>query len=173
MLRQPFRRVPAWACALLGPISAAAALIPARPHVATAVIALVLVVVVLAAALLGGAVVGSVAALDAAFAFDFFATRPYYSVRIDRAEDLETAVLLLVIGVVVGQLVTRSRLDRTAATTARSELERLYRVTELAAGGERPGRIIRVVREELLALPLPPGAPGWIPSRSPHSDVTR
>jgi hypothetical protein len=35
---------------------------------------------------------------------------------------------------------------------SRSNLERVSRITELAAGGEPPGRLIRVARKELLEL---------------------
>ena len=95
---------------------------------------------------------GAVAAFFAALSFDLFFTRPYYSLRIDRAEEIETAVLMLIVGVAIGEIVTRSKRDRFAAHVSRSNLERVSRITELAAGGEPPGRLIRVARRELLDL---------------------
>ena len=71
--------VVAWLSALVLPIGVAAAFIPLRAHVAATDVALLLTVVILVAAILGGRVVGAVAAFDAAFAFDLFFTRPYYS----------------------------------------------------------------------------------------------
>ena len=142
----------AWLSALVLPIGVAAALIPLRSHVSAADVALLLAVVILVAATLGGRAVGAVAAVEASFAFDLFFTRPYYSLRINRAEDIETAVLMLIVGVAIGEIVTRGKRDRFAAHVSRTNLERVSRITELAAGGERPGRLIRVARRELMEL---------------------
>lgn len=142
----------AWLSALVLPLGVAAAFIPLRDHVAAADIALLLAVVILVAATLGGRVTGAVAAVEAAFAFDLFFTRPYYSLRINKAEDIETAVLMLIVGVAIGEIVTRGKRDRFAAHVSRSNLERVSRITELAAGGEPPGRLIRVARRELMTL---------------------
>ena len=146
------RLVAAWLCALVVPIVVAVVCVPLRPQIPAADRALLLAVTVLVAAVLGGRLVGAVAALVAAFAFDFFHTRPYYSLRIDRAVDIETAVLLLVVGVAIGELVTRSRYYRALAGASRQELERVRHLAELAAGGEPPGRLIRVVRNQLVEL---------------------
>ena len=54
----------------------------------------------------------SVAALVSVASFDFFFTRPYYSFSINARDDVETAVLLLVVGLVVGELVVRTRRSR-------------------------------------------------------------
>jgi hypothetical protein len=142
----------AWFSALVLPIGVAAAFVPLRDHVAAADIALLLAVVILVAATIGGRLTGAVAAVEASFAFDLFFTKPYYSLRINRAEDIETAVLMLIVGVAIGEIVTRSKRDRFAAHVTRSNLARVSRITELAAGGERPGRLIRVARRELMEL---------------------
>ena len=134
------------------PIGVAAAFIPLRAHVAATDVALLLTVVILVAAIQGGRVLGAVAAVFAALSFDLFFTQPYYSLRIDRAEEIETAVLMLIVGVAIGEIVTRSKRDRFAAHVSRSNLERVSRITELAAGGEPPGRLIRVARRELMDL---------------------
>jgi predicted nucleic acid-binding protein len=120
--------------------------------VADADVALLLAVVILVAATFGSRRTGAVAGLEAAIAFDLFFTKPYYSLRINRAEDVETAVLMLIVGVAIGEIVNRGRRDRHAAHVSRSNLERVSRFTELAAGGERPGRLIRVARRELIEL---------------------
>lgn len=141
-----------WALAILVPIGVAVAFIPVRSHVASADVVLVLVVVVLGAALFGGRSPGAVAAVSAALAFDFFQTRPYYSFRIDSAQDIETAALLLIVGLAIGDLVTRRRRDRAAAASSGAELERLHQLTALAAGGETPSRLIYRVQNELIAI---------------------
>jgi hypothetical protein len=130
----------------------ALACVPVRAEVPPADRALLLALTVLTAALLGGRLVGAVSALVAAFAFDFFHTRPYYSLRIDRAEDIQTAVLLLIVGIAIGEVVTRSRRYRALAGESHEELRRIRYLAELAAGGEPPGRLIRVVRNQLVEL---------------------
>jgi len=142
----------AWLSALLLPAGVAAAFIPLRNHVAAADIALLLALVILVAATLGGRLTGAAAAVEAAAAFDLFFTKPYYSLRINRAEDIETAVLMLIVGVAIGEIVTRGKRHRFAAHVSRSNLARVSRITELAAGGEPPGRLIRVARRELIDL---------------------
>ena len=97
-------RLLAWLCALALPLLLAVVCVPLRGQVSPADRVLLLALTVVLAGLLGGRMVGAVAALTAAFAFDFFHTRPYYSLRIDRAADIETAALLLVVGVVMGEL---------------------------------------------------------------------
>ncbi len=136
----------------MAPITIGAAAVPLRDHVASADIALLLTVVILVAATTGGRVVGAVAAICAAFTFDFFFTEPYYSMRINRAEDIETAVLMLIVGIAIGDIVTRGKRDRFAARVSQANLERVSRITELAAGGAPPGRLIRVARRELMEL---------------------
>jgi hypothetical protein len=134
-VRTQTRLVVAWFCALVVPIVVAVACVPLRAQIPAADRALLLALTVLVAAL-----------------FDFFHTRPYYSFRIDRAVDVETAALLLVVGIAIGELVTRSRRYRALAGATRQELERVRHLAELAAGGETPGRLIRVVRNELVGL---------------------
>ena len=74
---------------------AAAALIPLRDDLVSTNIALLLVVVVVAVAATGHRLAAALAALFAAGAFNFFHTQPYYSLRINSSDDVETAVLLL------------------------------------------------------------------------------
>ncbi len=138
--------------AVLGPPLVAALLIPLRGDVRDANVALVLVLVVLVAAMLGGRRGGAIAALSSALAFDFLFTEPYYSLRIDTRDDLETTLLLLGVGIVAGELVVRARRSRRKETTSRREVQQLRRIAQVGAGGEPPGRLIEDVREELCAL---------------------
>ena len=128
------------------------ALIPLRDHVRNTNLALVLVLVVLAAAVLGGRLVGVVAGVVVAIAFDFFLTRPYQSFTIERGDDIQTTVLLAAVGLVGGELVERARRSRRIAETRRKEVEHFHRRAELAAWGERPGRLISRTQEELAEM---------------------
>ncbi len=142
----------AWFVALAGPVVVSAALIPLRSEIRASNASLVLVLVVVLAAVLGGRVGGATAAVMSALSFDFFLTRPYYSFTIDARDDIETAVLLLVVGLVVGELVVRTRRSQTQAAVSRAEVVRVRRLSELAAGGEPAGRLIGIVQGEITTL---------------------
>jgi K+-sensing histidine kinase KdpD len=138
--------------ALLAPAVVAGALVPLRSHVLNTNLALVLVVAVLGAAVAGGRIAGVVGALSAALSYDLFLTVPYGSFKIEHGDDVETTVLLAVIGLIAGELVERARRSEAAAIARRRDLERIHRRAELAAGGERPGRLIEQSAEELTEL---------------------
>jgi K+-sensing histidine kinase KdpD len=138
--------------ALVAPVLVAAALVPLRSHVLNTNLALVLVVVVLGVAVAGGRVAGVVGALSAALSYDVLFTVPYGSFKIEHGDDIETTVLLAVIGLIAGELVERARRSEAAAIARRRDLERVHRRAELAAGGERPGRLIEQSAEELTEL---------------------
>lgn len=142
----------AWLVALVGPVVVAMALIPVRSDIRTSNASLVLVLVVVAAAVLGGRGAGAVAALVSLASFDFFFTRPYYSFTINSRDDVETAVLLLAVGLIVGELVVRTRRSEEQAAVSRAEVVRVRRLSELAAGGEPRGRLIGIVQGELVSL---------------------
>jgi hypothetical protein len=152
----------------LGPIAIAAALVPLRTTLDNTNLALALVVVVVAAALAGGRFAGILAAFVAALSYDFFLTKPYLSLHIASADDVETTIFLLVIGVLVGELVARFRRTQRVAERGASEIARLHRVAELAAGGAPTDDLERAVQDELIGLldlrdcffePLPVGRP--------------
>jgi len=143
-----------WAIALGGPPLVAILLVPLRTSVRDVNVALVLVLVVLGAAIVGGRAGGALAAVTAALSFDFFFTHPYLSFRIDTRDDVETTILLLVVGLVAGELVTRTRRSRDVARVSRREVQRMRRVAEVAAGSDTPARLIDSVRKEL-AVVLP------------------
>jgi hypothetical protein len=128
------------------------ALVPLRGDVRASNASLVLVVVVVVAALLGGRIGGVIAALTSTAAFDFFFTHPYSSFTIESRDDVETAILLLVVGLIVGELVVRTRRSESQAAESRAEVARVRRISELAAGGEPAGRLIGIVQAELIGL---------------------
>jgi K+-sensing histidine kinase KdpD len=120
--------------ALLAPFAVALALVPF--HLDGTNAALVLVVAVVAVAARGTRLTAGLAALSADAAFNLFHTAPHRSLRIDARSDLETAVLLLVVGLAVGAVAVRTR--RAVAVSRRDarDLERLQGLGKLIAEGE-------------------------------------
>jgi uncharacterized protein DUF4118 len=140
------------AAASLAPVVAAGLLVPLRSHLLNTNLALVLVVVVLGTAVVGGRTAGVVGALTGALSYDFFLTEPYGSFKIERSDDIETVVVLGLIGLIAGELVERARRSEAAAIARRRELDRIERRAELAAGGESRGRLIARSAEELTEI---------------------
>src|SRR6476659_7848817 len=91
----------------MGAIAAGAALVAVRDHFAQVNAVLILVFFVLLGAVIGGRVAGVVSALTAAVSFDFFYTQPYNSLKINSAADVETTILLLLVGLAMGEIVVR------------------------------------------------------------------
>jgi K+-sensing histidine kinase KdpD len=85
--------------ALIGPLAAAALMIPLRSHVQNTDLALAMVVVVALAVLPGWRIAAVAAGLSAGAWFDFFLTRPYERFSIQRSSDVQTTVLLAVVGI--------------------------------------------------------------------------
>jgi K+-sensing histidine kinase KdpD len=157
--------------ALACPWAVVAAIIPLRGHLENTNAALGLVVIVLAGAVLGGRRTAFVAAVSAAVAFDVFLTRPFYSLRITSSDDVQTTVLLVVIGVIAGELVERVRRNERKAAASQAELRAVYERAQLAAGAESSGQLIGLAVQELTRLldlkscryvpgPLPQSLPG-------------
>jgi hypothetical protein len=114
--------------------------------------ALILMIVVVAVAALGGRVAGIITALAAVVSFDFFHTQPYLSLAIDSRDDVETTIILLVAGVLVGTLASWGRQARHLASDARSEINRIHHVAEVAATGAEVATVIGVAQDELRTL---------------------
>ncbi len=141
-----------WVTAIAGPLAVSGILVLFRGELFATNAALVLVLPVLAAAIVGGRWGGVVSAIVAALCFDYFFTRPYYSFTINRRDDVETTLVLLVVGLVVGELVVRARHSRRLERASRREVDQIRRVAELAAGSGPTGRLITVVERELVDL---------------------
>lgn len=95
--------------------------------------ALVLVVVIAAAASMGGRGAGALCAISAALSYNFFLTRPYQSLHINDTKDIITVILLVVVGMVVGEF-ARSRGRNVGRIRRHAEsTHRLERVAGLLA----------------------------------------
>lgn len=115
-------------------------------------VALVLMVIVVLGAAAGGRLAGAVSALAAALSFDFFQTEPYHTLRISSRDDIETAILLLIAGLVVGQIAARAQFIRVAVEQGRSEIRRITHVAELVAEGDPAAEVIDAAADELTRL---------------------
>ena len=140
------------AIAIFGPLVLAAICVPLRTDIAPANLALFFVVVVALAGACGGRWPGAVAAVMSTLAYDAFLTRPYGSLKIDRAADLETAIVLLVIGLLASELMALVYRSRAASSRSRDRVSRLHRIADLAARGATADEVMTAVRVELLEL---------------------
>ncbi len=138
--------------AVVAPVVVAALLIPWRGQLDSADNALFLVVVIVAIASTGRRFAAALSAVVAALSFDFFLTRPYESFRITGHNDLITEVLLLVVGLAVGELAARGRRHRDASSQRHEQMAMLYSVTELAATGRDPELVAATAATELRDL---------------------
>jgi hypothetical protein len=87
--------------------------------------------------------------LTAAVAFEFFYTQPYNSLKINSAADVETTILLLLVGLAMGEIVVRADRIQFAVSGSRRELKSVHRVARLAADGESVEDLISAVSAEL------------------------
>jgi len=146
------REVFDYALAGLAPVFVGAALVGVRGELVGANLALILVLVIVGAAAVGGRGPAMVAAIMAAVSFDFFLTRPYLSLKIDSANDVETTVILLLIGLVVGQVAVQARRSNREARRSSGDIARLHRVAEQVANGASPQAVASSVCAELAAM---------------------
>ncbi len=138
--------------AAFGPLLVAGLLVPFRDDLASANVVLVYVLVVVCGAAVGTRWSGALTAVVAAMSYDFFFTRPYQSLKIDNANDLETTLLLLALGLIVAELVAFTRRHRAHAASRGDEIQMLRRTAEMVASGTTSDRVLDTVRDELVEL---------------------
>jgi hypothetical protein len=134
----------------LGALFTAAALVGARGDIQNANVALVLVLFVLLGAVTGGRASAVISAFVAAVAFDFFHTKPYGSLKISDGNDVLTTVLLLAVGLAVGEIAIRAQRSHAQHEDEQRQLRRLHRIAGLAAGGEGADDLLLAVTAELI-----------------------
>ena len=144
-------RFPLW-LAVVGPLIAAALMVPLRSHVPNTDLALAMVVVVALVVLPGWRLAALLAGISAGVWFDFFLTRPYERLSIERSSDIQTTVLLVVAGVLIGEIAARRRQARHDSTTAHGEVVDLYVIAEMLANGSTADRVVTLVAEQLKEL---------------------
>lgn len=134
---------------LVAPFLVALALAPFRTDLSSTNAALILVVAV---ASMGTRAAGALAALSAAAWFDFFLTEPYQRFAITDRDDVETAILLLIVGLIVSQLAVRARRLQAVVVTDTAHLSSLQGTARLAEDGGSPEAVVEYVRRELVGL---------------------
>lgn len=138
--------------ALLAPPAIAAVLLPWRADVPNTSVALILVVVVVAVAAIGNRLAGALAAISAAVWFNFFFTQPYQRFTISRPADIQTAVLLLIVGLAVSQLAARAQHFKVIAITDAGYPDQIRDTAVLAQSAKAPDVVVDRVRTQLTDL---------------------
>lgn len=137
------------AIAVAAPIALALSLLPLRGQIPSATVALGLAVLVSAVAAIGSRLPAAIAAVSAALSFDSFYTQPYGSVSISNPGDVETTVLLLVGGLIVGQLSARNREHRRRISQSGDNLSRIQAIAEMLASGAPANDVVAAIAAEL------------------------
>jgi Domain of unknown function (DUF4118) len=139
-------------CGVVLPLGVSSALIPARASLANTAAALILVAVIAGVAILGTRFGGFLASVSAAIWFDFFLTRPYQTLAISHRSDIETAVSLFAVGLILTELAARSRHHRAVAATEADYVNLMYEIGEMVALGESSSSVTERARVELVEL---------------------
>jgi K+-sensing histidine kinase KdpD len=137
---------------LVLPLAVVAIMVPFRSNFADPAAALVLVAVIVAVAVMGNRGAGFAATVSATVWFDFFLTRPYERFAITQRPDIETAVSLFVVGIVVTELAARNRRHREIATEESDYVGLIHRISELAVSGAPASVVVEEAERELSDL---------------------
>src|SRR5215472_3283601 len=137
---------------LVGPLALAAILVPFRTDFANTDAALAMILLVVLVAAIGNRLAGYVAALSAAAWFDFFLTRPYERFTINRATDIATTVLLLVIGIAVTEIAVWGRRQHAAASRRAGYLDGINDAAHAVATGASPATLTDRIAASLTQL---------------------
>jgi len=137
---------------LAAPLALTAILIPFRDSFPNTNAALALVLVVVTVAATEYRLAGVLASVSAAVWFDFFLTVPYYQFTITRRADVETAALILVIGIAVTEIAVRGRRQHAAAARRAGYLDGINAAARAVATGTEPQLLIEQLRADLTRL---------------------
>lgn len=149
---RPYRDQLALTAAVVLPLGVAAVLVPFRADFANTASALILVAAIVAVAALGNRFCGFVATVGATLWFDYFLTEPYERLAITHRPDIETAVCLFVVGIIVTELAARNRHHHATATEEADYVGLIYDVSELVASGAPAPEVLQRVTGALVDL---------------------
>jgi hypothetical protein len=152
--------MPAWltrdrlalAAAIFGPLLVCAVLSLFRDSFANTDAALVLVLVIVAVAANGYRLAGILASVSAALSFDFFLTAPYNTFSIERRFDVETALLLLAVGVAVTEIAVWGRRNAAVVSEQAGYLAGIRAATEAALSRGSAAALPREVSDQLVTI---------------------
>ena len=137
---------------LVAPLALTAILVPFRDSVPNTDAALTLALVIVAVAAPGYRLAGVLAAISAAVWFDFFLTVPYDRFTMTRRADVETAVLVLAVGVAVTEIAVWRRRVQAAAARRAGYLDGINAAARAVAICSSPQAVIDEVRGQLTRL---------------------
>ncbi|MFZ1062707.1 MAG: DUF4118 domain-containing protein [Acidimicrobiales bacterium] len=154
--------------ALVVPYVLAVVLVPFRGTFANPAAALSFVAVIASIAMLGNRLSGLLATLSSLIWFDFYLTKPYDLLTISHRPDLETALCIVVVGLVVNELAAANRRSFRRATEGSAYVRTLHEMAVLVGGDVALDEVIDQARRyltEILMLrdcvfePVPVGLP--------------
>ena len=134
------------------PAVISAVLTPFRTSLPNTDAALVLVVVIVAVAAGGHRPAGLAASVSTAVSFDFFLTKPYERLAITHRNDIETTLLLLVVGIAVTEIAVRSRRYRATAHEEAGFVAGIHAAAAAVATGEDAQFVVMQVAVQLSDL---------------------
>ncbi|HEU4947921.1 MAG TPA: DUF4118 domain-containing protein [Kribbella sp.] len=141
------------AASIVAPLVACGVLVPFRGSVANTNAALLLVLVIVAFAATGLRSAGVLAAVSSAVWFDYFLTEPYGRLTIDDRTDIETTVLLVLVGAAVTEVALWGRRQQARASEQQGYLSGVLSAAgAVAIGGSSPSKLIEQVRRQLVAV---------------------
>ena len=132
-------------------MAVALAWVPVRSDLPSTDVALLLVLSVAVAAEVGGRGAGLIAAVVSATAFDFFDARPYGQLSMTEGRDVVTALFLVGVGVVVGELTVRLRRYRALAARRGEDFAIMSGAAQLMGFGEEATMVVAALGGELVA----------------------
>lgn len=136
--------------ALAVPLASCAGLATARDSVPAAIAVLILVLWVVAAAATGDRVAGVLAALSGAAWFDFFLTEPYLRFAIRDSHDIQVAVLLVGISLLVTEIALWGHRQQADAARRSGYLDGLVRTAGVVAQAQTPKEsVVEVVGRQV------------------------
>ena len=135
------------------PLAACAVLSLFRDSIANTNAALVLVLLIVAAAATGVRAAGLVAAVSSAVWFDYFLTVPYTQFAITDPADVETDVLLLLVGLAVTEIALWGRRQQARASSERGYLDGvLTTAATVGAGRSSTSSLIDSVSDQIVEI---------------------
>ena len=135
----------------LAPLVACALLALVRGAIDNTNAALILVLLVVAAAATGLRLAGLLAAASSAAWFDFFLTAPYGRFTINDRADIETTVLLMLVGVAVTEICLWGRRQQAKASRESGYLSGVLSAAEqIGAGSASAAAVIEHVQQRLV-----------------------
>jgi two-component system, OmpR family, sensor histidine kinase KdpD len=128
------RRIPGVLASLAGLGVVLAILLPLRPHVSTAIPALLFVLPALLGVVLGGFVPGVVGAVGGFLFYDYFFLPPYDTLTVRSPENWVALLVYVVVVLVVAQVVAQLQRAREDALGRTEETARLYELSQALIG---------------------------------------